>query len=145
MLLPKSAAPLIGVATGAPTGQAIVLQNKSGTAVQIIVTPDSGEQSNTILTADDIEQLAPYLDLSQATPLQIATGVTGMTFTDSEHPAYGTSTEEVLFTYRQPLRSDRRRKERNALQIDDDHVDVYLKACAARFNAAMRRQSDLLD
>jgi hypothetical protein len=32
--------------TGAPTGQAIVLQNTSGTAVQIEVTPDTREVSN---------------------------------------------------------------------------------------------------
>ncbi len=86
--------------TGAPMGQAIVLQNKSGAAVQIVVMPDSREVSNTILTADDIEQLAPYNDLSQAEPIQIAPGVIGTTFTDTKHPAYGSSTEEVWFAYR---------------------------------------------
>jgi len=86
--------------TGAPTGQAIVLQNKSGAAVQIVVTKDSREASNSTLTAEDIEQLAPYYDLSQATPIEIAPGVTGVTFTDTKHPAYGEATEEVWFTYR---------------------------------------------
>src|SRR5436190_16737318 len=60
--------------TGAPTGQAIVLQNKSGAAVQIVVTPDSRQERNTILTADDIEQLAPYYDISEAQPIEIAPG-----------------------------------------------------------------------
>jgi hypothetical protein len=43
-------------ATGAPTGQAIVLQNKSGAAVQIVVTKDNREESNSILTSDDISR-----------------------------------------------------------------------------------------
>lgn len=86
--------------TGAPTGQAIVLQNKSGVAVQIQIAPDSREVSNSTLTADDMEQLAPYYDLSQAQPIEIAPGIIGMRFTDSKHPAYGTSTENVWFTYR---------------------------------------------
>jgi hypothetical protein len=38
--------------------------------VQIVVTKDNREASNTSLTADDIEQIAPYFDLSQATPAE---------------------------------------------------------------------------
>jgi hypothetical protein len=87
-------------ATGAPTGQAIVLQNKSGVAVQIVVTKDNREESNSILSSDDIEQLAPYFDLSQTEPIVIAPGVTGTTFTDSKHPSFGNATKNVWFTYR---------------------------------------------
>ncbi len=88
-------------ATGAPTGQAIVLQNTGGAAVQIVVGRDNREQSSTnTLTADDIEQTAPYYDLSEAQPIQIAPGVIGTTFTDEEQPANGNFTEEVWFSYR---------------------------------------------
>ncbi len=88
-------------ATGAPTGQAIVLQNTRGAAVQIVIGRDSREQSSTnTLTADDIEQIAPYYDLSEAEPIQIAPGVMGMTFIEAEHPVYGDATEEVWFAYR---------------------------------------------
>jgi hypothetical protein len=87
-------------ATGAPTGQAIVLKDARGAAVQIVVTPDGRAASSNILTAEDIEQLAPYFDLSQAEPLQIAPGVIGMTFVDTEHPVYGSSTANVWFAYR---------------------------------------------
>jgi hypothetical protein len=86
--------------TGAPAGQAIVLQNKSGAAVQIEITPDSREQSTDILTVDDLEQMAPHLDLSQAHPIEIAPGIIGMRFTDSKHPNFGNATENVWFTYR---------------------------------------------
>lgn len=86
--------------TGAPTGQPVVLQNKSGAAVQIEITPESPEQSIDILTVDDLKQMAPYLDLSQAQPIEIAPGVTGMTFTDTKHPSFGNATENVWFTYR---------------------------------------------
>src|SRR6184192_1874546 len=57
-----------------------------------VAPSDSRAESTDVLTADEIEQLAPYLDLSQAKPTQIAPGV--------EHPAYGNSTEEVWFAYR---------------------------------------------
>jgi hypothetical protein len=86
--------------TGAPMGQAIVLQNKSGVAVQIQIAPDSREVSNSTLTADDIEQLAPYFDLSGVEPMEIAPGVIGTTFTDTRHPSFGNATENVWFTYR---------------------------------------------
>src|SRR5205807_1899500 len=55
-------------ATGAPIGQAIVLQNASGAAVQIVITQDTRETPSNTLTVDDIEQSALYLDLSQAEP-----------------------------------------------------------------------------
>jgi hypothetical protein len=87
-------------ATGAPTVQTIVLQNTRGAAVQIVVTSGIRPQNTNILTADDIAQFAPNLDLSQAEPIQIAPGVMGMTFTEAEHPAYGDATEEVWFAYR---------------------------------------------
>jgi hypothetical protein len=87
-------------ATGAPTVQTIGLQNTRGAAVQIVVTSGIRPQSTNILTADDIAQFAPYLDLSQAEPIQIAPGVMGMTFIEAEHPAYGDATEEVWFAYR---------------------------------------------
>ncbi len=90
-------------ATGAPTGQAIVLKDTRGAAVQIVVTPDGRADSTDILTAEDIEQLAPYYDLSQAEPIQIAPGVIGTTFVDTEHPAYGSSTANVWFAYRSNL------------------------------------------
>jgi hypothetical protein len=86
--------------TGAPTGQAIVLQNDSGAAVQIVITRDSREVSDTIVTADDFEQLAPYYDSSQADSVEIAPGVIGMTFTDTKYSAYGDSTEQFWFAYR---------------------------------------------
>ena len=89
-----------GDETGARTGQAIVLKNTAGAAVQIQITQDTRAPSSNILTAEDIEQQAPYLDLTEAQPLQIAPGVTGLTFIDKEHPAYGTSTDEVWFAYR---------------------------------------------
>jgi hypothetical protein len=97
---PPNATPARDV-TGAPTGQAIVLQDMSGAAVQIVVGIDSREQSSTnTLTADDIEQLAPYHDLSQAEPIQIAPGVIGTTFTETEHPNFGNANEIVWFAYR---------------------------------------------
>jgi hypothetical protein len=86
--------------TGAPTGQAIVLQNKSGAAVQIQVTPDSREVSNSILTEDDMARLAWLDDPSEAEPIQIAPGVIGMTFTDTKHPSFGNATKNVWFAYR---------------------------------------------
>jgi hypothetical protein len=39
--------------TGAPTGQAIVLQNKGGAAVQIQIAPDSREVRNSTLSVRD--------------------------------------------------------------------------------------------
>jgi hypothetical protein len=85
---------------GMPTGEAVVLQNSTGAAVQIVITPDGRPSASNVLTVEDVEQLAPYLDLSDAMPIQIAPGITGLRFTDSEHPAYGTSTDEVWFAYR---------------------------------------------
>jgi hypothetical protein len=85
---------------GAPTGQAIVLQNKSGAIVQIEITPDSRAESSDVLTADDMEQLAPVYDLSEAQPIQMAPGVVGVTFTDTKYPSFGTATEQVWFAYR---------------------------------------------
>src|SRR5205823_2511489 len=41
--------------------------------------------SNT-LTADDVGQFAPYLDVGAAEPIEIAPSVTGVTFTDSDFP-----------------------------------------------------------
>jgi hypothetical protein len=87
-------------ATGAPIGQAIVLQNSGGAMVQIEITADTRAQPGTNLTADDIVQSAPYFDLSHATPIQIAPGIIGVTFTDTEHSAFGSSTEAVWFAYR---------------------------------------------
>jgi hypothetical protein len=87
-------------ATGAPTGQAIVLKDTHGAAVQIVVTPDGRAESTNILTAEDIEQIAPYYDLSEAEPIQITPGVIGTTFTDAEHPVYGSSAANVWFAYR---------------------------------------------
>jgi hypothetical protein len=81
-------------------GQAIVLQNSTGAAVQIVITPDSRTSASNMLTTEDVEQLAPYLDLSHAEPMYITSGITGLSFTDSEHPAYGSSTDEVWFAYR---------------------------------------------
>jgi Concanavalin A-like lectin/glucanases superfamily len=69
----------------------------------IEVTPDTREESNSILTADDIEQIASYYELSNAEPIEIAPGVVGMTFTDSKHPSFGTATENVWFAYRGSL------------------------------------------
>jgi hypothetical protein len=86
--------------TGAPTGQALLLQNTHGTMVQIVIAPDTRAQPSTNLTVDDIERSAPYFDLSHATPLEIAPGVVGVTFTDAEHSAFGSSTEAVWFAYR---------------------------------------------
>jgi hypothetical protein len=85
---------------GKPTGQALVLQNHAGAAVQIEIAPDSRAGASNVLAVDDVEQMAPYLDLSRAEPLQIAPGISGVTFTDSEHPSYGSSTDEVWFAYR---------------------------------------------
>ncbi len=83
-----------------PTVTTIVLQNIAGSVVQIVITPGIRPQSNNILTADEIEKFAPYLDLSEAEPIQIAPGVMGMTFIEAGHPAYGDATEEVWFAYR---------------------------------------------
>jgi hypothetical protein len=74
--------------TGAPLAQAIVLQNKSGAAMQIVV---SRQESNSILALDD---------LSRAMPIEIAPSVIGLTYTESEHPSFGNATEIVLFAYR---------------------------------------------
>jgi hypothetical protein len=76
--------------TGAPTGQALLLQNKDGAIVQFEITPDTRAKPGTNLTVDDIARSSPYFDLSQATPLEIAPGVTGVTFIDAEHPTFGT-------------------------------------------------------
>jgi hypothetical protein len=86
--------------TGAPTGQAIVLQNKRGAGIQIVVTEDTRAESSDILTADDIEQIAPYFDLLEAQPIEIAPGVIGTTFTYGKHPSFDSATENVWFTYR---------------------------------------------
>jgi hypothetical protein len=66
--------------TGAPTGQALLLQNKNGAMVQIEITPDTRAEPGTNLTVDDIARSAPYFDLSQATPIEIAPGVIGVSF-----------------------------------------------------------------
>jgi hypothetical protein len=47
--------------TGAPTGQALLLQNTHGTMVQIVIAPDTRAQPSTNLTVDDIERSAPVL------------------------------------------------------------------------------------
>jgi hypothetical protein len=86
--------------TGAPMGQAIVLKNSDGAMVQIVVTADTRAESSDILTADDMEQLAPYFDLSEAKPIEIAPSVIGTTFTYAEHTDFGSSTENVWFGYR---------------------------------------------
>ena len=96
---PPDASP-VRDSTGALTGQAIVLKNAAGAAVQIVATMDTRSSPSNILTVEDIEQQAPYLDLSKAQPVQIAPGVTGVTFTNKGHPAYGTATDEVWFAYR---------------------------------------------
>jgi hypothetical protein len=86
--------------TGAPTGQALLLQNKNGAMVQIEITPDTRAEPGTNLTVDDIARSAPYFDLSQATPIEIAPGVIGVSFIDKEHPNFGSSTQHVWFAYR---------------------------------------------
>jgi hypothetical protein len=86
--------------TGAPTGQAIVLKSSGDAMVQIVITPDTRAQPSTNLTVDDIARSAPYFDLSHATPIEIPPGVVGVTFTDAEHSAFGSSTEAVWFAYR---------------------------------------------
>jgi hypothetical protein len=87
-------------ASGAPTGQALLLQNKDGAMVQIEITPDTRMEPGTNLTVDDIARSAPYFDLSKAMPIEIAPGVVGVTFTDTEHPNFGSSTQHVWFAYR---------------------------------------------
>ena len=52
-------------------------------------------ESSDVLTADDMEQLVPVYDLSEAQPIQMAPGVVGMTFTDTKCPSFGTATEQV--------------------------------------------------
>jgi hypothetical protein len=87
--------------TGAPEGQAIVLQNSTGDAVQIVVTRDNRiTPGSSVLTADDVEQLEPYIYGTDAEPIEIAPGIVGMTFTNTENPVYGSSMEEVWFAYR---------------------------------------------
>jgi hypothetical protein len=71
-------------AAGALTGEVIILRNNVGAAVQIEVTQDNRAVSGTnVLTADDVEQLVPYLDLSNAQAIQIAPDITGVTFTST--------------------------------------------------------------
>jgi hypothetical protein len=85
-------------ATGAKTGEAIVLQNQKGDMVQIVITPDDRASPDNTFTATDLEREAPYVDPSDAQPVQLAQGVTGMTFT--EPAADGASTDALIFTYR---------------------------------------------
>jgi hypothetical protein len=61
---------------------------------------ETAASSTNTLTADDIEQIAPYYNISEAQPIQIAPGVIGTTFTDEGQTANGNSTEEVWFSYR---------------------------------------------
>jgi hypothetical protein len=119
--------------TGAPTGQALLLQNKDGAMVQIEITPDTRAKPGTNLNVNDIAQSAPYFDLSQATPVEISHGVVGVTFTDTEHSnfvqLYRTC---VVRLPRQPLSSDGRHEVRCSIEVDARHVDIHLNVCAER-------------
>ena len=86
--------------TGAPTGQAIVLQNKSGAAVQIVVMQSDRASPDNTFTAADLAREAPDIDPSDAQPVQLASGVTGMTFTQEVPPPAPTSADVLMFTYR---------------------------------------------
>jgi len=126
--------------TGAPTGQALLLQNKSGAIVQIEITPDTRAEPGTNLTVDDIAQSASYFDLSKATSIEIAPDVIGVLFIDAEHPNFGSSTEHVWFTYRGNLYQDGRREIRCTTQVDARHVDVHLRVCAERVTSHVPSQ-----
>jgi hypothetical protein len=87
-------------ASGALTGQLVVLQNLKGDAIQLAVTPDDRASPDNIFNVDDLEREAPYVDVSQAQPVQLAQGVTGMTFTEGPYPPATASTDVLMFTYR---------------------------------------------
>jgi hypothetical protein len=87
-------------ATGALTGQAIVLQNTAGDAVQIVVTPADKASPDNTFTATDLQREAPYIDPSEAQSVDLASGVTGMTFTVGGPPPAPTSSDVLMFTYR---------------------------------------------
>ena len=86
--------------TGAPTIQAIVLQNKSGAAVQIVVMQSDRASPDNAFTAADLAREAPDIDPSDARPVQLASGVTGMTFTQEVPPPAPTSADVLMLTYR---------------------------------------------
>ena len=96
---PPDASPALD-ATGAPIGQAIVLQNADGAAVQIVVTSDPRAISNDSVGEDDLAQIAPYIDPEQIQSVQIAPGVTGITFTEPFNEPSPASTDVLIFTHR---------------------------------------------
>jgi hypothetical protein len=87
-------------ATGALTGQAIVLQNAEGDSLQIVVTPSELASPDNTFTVADLAREAPDVDPSLAQPVQLASGVTGMTFTQGGPPPAPTSEDVLMFTYR---------------------------------------------
>jgi hypothetical protein len=87
-------------ATGAPTGQAIVLQNQKGDSLQIVITPSDKASPDNTITAADLEREAPDVDPSEAQSVQLPSGVTGMTFTQGVPPPAPTTADVLIFTYR---------------------------------------------
>jgi hypothetical protein len=86
------------------TGETIVLQNPGGDAVQIEVTPDNRASADNTFTADDLAREAPYIDPTTAQSVQLPQDVTGISFTlTGSAAAYGTSTDVLMFTYRDNL------------------------------------------
>src|SRR6266487_4180585 len=85
--------------TGAPTGQALLLQNTHGTSANRHRArhPRAAEHQP---YGGRYRALRSVLRSLHATPLEIAPGVVGVTFTDAEHSAFGSSTEAVWFAYR---------------------------------------------
>jgi hypothetical protein len=86
--------------TGAPIGQAVVLQNTAGAAVQFEITQDNRARSGNTLTVDDVAEEEPYMDLSEAQPIQIAPGVTGVSFTFEDPSPSRTVRDDISFVYR---------------------------------------------
>jgi len=96
-----SAYPPDADATASTSGEAIVLQNAGGDAVQIEITPSPYQHPDNTLTLSDLSQLEPSLTSIDASPIAITPGVTGMTYTDP-NGAFGASTD-VLFFYHNNL------------------------------------------
>jgi hypothetical protein len=87
-------------ATGAPIGQAIFLQNHKGDSLQIVVTHSDKASPDNTFTVADLKREAPYVDPSDAQSVQLASGVSGMIFTEGGPPPASTSADVLIFTFR---------------------------------------------
>lgn len=85
------------VAGEAGDGDTILLQDKAGNGIQIVVTPY--EEASHTLTQEEISAAIPDMQITDAQPVEIGEGDTGLAF-KSDNESFGGASREVWFVFR---------------------------------------------